>query len=115
METASQDFGAHYAEGGFWSKLACCAGSAGRELIETALQLYYAAQSPETPLWAKTAIYSALGYFISTLDAIPDFTPVVGFVDDLTVLAAALSLVRASLSPAVRERAARKAAAWFGD
>ena len=114
METTSQDFAAHYGEQGFWSKVLGCAKSAGREVIEKALQLYYAAQSPDTPLWAKTVIYSALGYFINTLDAIPDFSPVVGFIDDLTVLAAALSLVNASLSPQVRQQAARKADAWFG-
>lgn len=114
METTARDFAAHYGERDFWAKVAACARSAGREIVETALQLYYAAQSPDTPLWAKTAIYSALGYFISTVDIIPDFTPVIGFVDDLTVLAAAVSLVRTSLTPAVRETAARKAEAWFG-
>jgi uncharacterized membrane protein YkvA (DUF1232 family) len=55
----------------------------GREVIEKALWLYYAAQQPNTPLWAKTAIYGALGYFISPIDAIPDITPVIGYADDL--------------------------------
>lgn len=114
METVSQDFSAHYGEEGFWAKLLNSARNAGREAVETALQLYYAARSPDTPLWARTAIYSALGYFINTFDVIPDFTPVVGFVDDLTVLTAALALVHASLSPQIRVQAARKADAWFG-
>ena len=41
----------------------------------------------------KSAIYGALGYFICPVDAIPDPTPVFGYSDDLSVLAAVLTLV----------------------
>ena len=70
-------------ENSFWAKLAAVAKSVGREVIEKALWLYYAAQRPDVPLWAKTTIYSALAYFILPIDLIPDFLPG-GYVDDLS-------------------------------
>lgn len=45
----------------------------------------------DTPIWAKTTIMGALGYFISPLDAIPDITPFVGYSDDLGILVAAVA------------------------
>ena len=52
-------------------------------MIQKALWLYYAAQRPQTPIWAKTTIYAALGYFILPVDIIPDLIPGAGYVDDL--------------------------------
>ena len=43
--------------------------------------------------WAKATIVGALGYFITPLDAIVDLTPVVGYADDLGVLALAIAAV----------------------
>src|SRR5690554_7055623 len=64
---------------------------AGMEVVERALTLYYTARAPEAPVWCKTALYGALGYFISLIDGIPDLTPVLGYTDDLAVMAAARS------------------------
>lgn len=100
-------------ESGFWSKIAGAVKSAGREVIEKALWLYYAAQRPETPAWAKSAIYSALAYFILPIDLIPDFLPG-GFVDDLGVLTAALGTVAVYIDEEVKYQAAVKLREWFG-
>ena len=67
-----------YTEKGFWEKLDNHAKKAGSEVVEKALQLYYAADSPTTPTRAKTMIYGALVYLIAPLDLIPDFIPVGG-------------------------------------
>ena len=104
-----------YSEQGFWDKVGGFAKAAGREVVERALQLFYASQAPETPKWAKTVIYGALGYFISILDAVPDLTPVVGYTDDLGVLVAALAAVAAHITPAVKAKAAAKVIEWFGE
>ncbi|MEX8518239.1 MAG: YkvA family protein [Leptothrix sp. (in: b-proteobacteria)] len=103
-----------YTEPDFWQKIKDFALKAGREVIEKALWLYYAAQRPDTPTWAKTVIYGALAYFISPLDAIPDVTPVIGFVDDLGALAAAVATVSAYINDEVRQQASNKLADWFG-
>ncbi|WP_164999553.1 YkvA family protein [Salinicola tamaricis] len=52
------------------------------------LQLYFVLKRPDVPIWAKSTIIGALGYFISPLDAIPDVIAGVGFTDDASVLAA---------------------------
>lgn len=102
-----------YSEDGFWLKIKQFAKKAGREVIENALCLYYAARKPDTPRWAKTIIFGALAYFITPLDAIPDLTPFVGFTDDLGALAAALAMVSMYVDDGVQQQAAEKTAAWL--
>ncbi|RME35571.1 MAG: DUF1232 domain-containing protein [Gammaproteobacteria bacterium] len=108
-------YGRSYSEPGFWRKLQRGARSAGRELLGIALELYYVLQSPGTPVWARTAILGALGYFISIFDAVPDFIPGAGYADDLSVLAAALAAVTRFVTPEVKARAREKLAEWFPD
>lgn len=103
-----------YSDDNFWNKVVKFAKKAGKDVIEKALLLYYAAQSPETPVWAKTTIYGALGYFISPIDLIPDLMPVVGYTDDLAVLVAAIAAVSAYINDDVRKQAADKLTSWFG-
>ena len=113
-EIALRRYERAWSESGFWRTVRRRARLAGREAIEHALVLYYTLRSPHTPVWAKTAIIGALGYFISVVDAIPDLTPVLGYTDDVGVLLAALAAVARSVTPAIRERARREAAALFG-
>lgn len=98
---------------GFWKKVASFARAAGREVIEKALWLYFAAQRPDTPLWARTAIYGALAYFVLPLDAIPDIVPLAGYTDDLATLAAALASVAMYVDDGVKEQAQARLSAWF--
>lgn len=104
-----------YSENHFWQKLKEFAIYAGREVVEKALILFYAAQRPETPLWAKTVIYSALAYFVLPADAIPDFIPLTGYADDLGTLVAALGTVAMCITPEVRAAARQKVEDWFGN
>jgi len=76
----------------------------GTRLVSTVLQLFYLAKSKDVPLWVKGTVIAALGYFIVVLDAIPDVTPIVGFVDDLGVLASALAVVAPYISPTIKKR-----------
>lgn len=103
----------NYSEENFWEKLKNFAIKAGSEVIEKALWLYYAAQRTDTPTWAKTTIYAALGYFILPIDAIPDITPGVGFADDLGALAAAVTACAAYINDEVKTQATQKMKDWF--
>lgn len=114
MKFRPQGYTTAYSETRFWQKLSRYARVAGQEVVEKALWLFYAAQSPNTPRWAKTAIYGALGYFIFPLDAIPDFAPMVGYTDDLGVLAAALATVSMYITDDIKARARDKVEIWFG-
>ncbi|WP_244237761.1 YkvA family protein [Corallococcus llansteffanensis] len=52
-------------------------------------------RDPGVGTWRKLAGLLAVLYFVSPVDAIPDFIPVLGWLDDLGVLsAAALFMVR---------------------
>ncbi|NJO77955.1 MAG: DUF1232 domain-containing protein [Cyanobacteria bacterium RM1_2_2] len=104
-----------YSEQSFWDKLRKFAAQAGKQVVERALTLYYAAQRPETPAWAKMVIYSSLAYFVLPTDAVPDFTPFVGYSDDLTAILSALSAVAMSITPEVKASARQKAQEWFGE
>ena len=108
-------FSRRYSEEGFWDKLFRFAKTAGSEVVERALQLYYAAQDPQTPMWAKTVIYGALGYFITPLDAIPDVIPGAGYSDDLGALVMALATVMMYITPEVKAKAKTKISDWFGE
>ena len=103
----------NYSEAGFWQKLNTFARKAGHDLVEKSLQLYYAAESPDTPTWARGVIFGALAYFVAPIDAIPDVTPGIGFADDLCVLIGAVSAVAAHITPEVKDQADKKMAQWF--
>ena len=96
------------------NKIGKLALSAGKPVIEKALQLFYATQSPDTPAWAKRVIYGALAYLILPIDTIPDYLPVVGFTDDLGVITAALTTVASYISPEIKAKSKAKMAQWFG-
>lgn len=100
-------------DGSFWDKVKKFALKAGKEVIEKALWLYYAAQQPGTPTWAKTVIYGALAYFVLPVDAVPDAIPVAGFTDDLGALAAALGTVSMYVTDQVKQMATEKMKEWF--
>ena len=101
-------------ESGFWNKIQRFARSAGGEVIEKALWLYYAAQSDRTPAWAKSVVYGALAYFVLPIDAIPDVIPGVGYTDDLGALTAAVATVISFIDDDVKRRASEKMKVWFG-
>lgn len=114
MDRPDDEFSKQYSEENFWAKLLRYAKTAGSEVVERALWLYYAAEDPATPTWAKGVIAAALGYFISPVDAFPDAIPAAGYSDDLGVLALAIASVAMYITPAVKEKARAKLKDWFG-
>jgi uncharacterized membrane protein YkvA (DUF1232 family) len=106
------DHSERYSESSFWRKTARVGRRAGREVLEKSLWLYFAMQKQDCPAWAKTAIVGALGYFILPIDAIPDFIPLLGFTDDLGVLAGAVATVAKQIDGEVKEKAEAKLKAW---
>ena len=104
-----------YSDESFWEKLQNFAQKAGCKVVYTGLLLYYTFQKESTPLWAKTVIIGALGYFISPLDAIPDVLLGIGFTDDLGVLAAAMGIVLTYIDSDVKQKARQKLKDWFDD
>ncbi len=92
----------------FWRK----AKDAARYVpfMEEVVAAYYCALDKETPLRAKGVQLAALAYFILPVDTIPDVLLGFGFTDDVAVLTAAITAMRAHMTPAHR-LAAREALA----
>ena len=68
--------------------------------MEEVVAAYYCALDRNTPLRAKAILLAALGYFVLPADTIPDVVLGLGFTDDIAVLTAAITAVRAHMTPA---------------
>jgi uncharacterized membrane protein YkvA (DUF1232 family) len=90
----------------FWTKLKSVA--AGLPFAEDLVAAHYCAFDRQTPLHVKAALIGALAYFVLPCDFIPDVLPVIGYTDDAAMLAAAIRLVAAHITPDHREAARRK-------
>lgn len=106
-------FAKAFSENGFWDKAKQYARVAGEAVLEPALKLYYSAQDPDTPAWARSTVYASLGYFITPLDAIPDLSPLIGYSDDLGVLVAATAAIAAYIKQEHADKARAKLDQWF--
>jgi uncharacterized membrane protein YkvA (DUF1232 family) len=75
--------------------------STGRELVV----LWYACRHPNTPLPIKLGALLLAVYFISPIDILPDTFPLLGWVDDVTLLALLIPALTKRLPHAVRNAA----------
>jgi uncharacterized membrane protein YkvA (DUF1232 family) len=82
---------------------------------EDLLAAYYCAFDRQTPLHVKAVLLGAIAYFILPTDLIPDYIPVIGYVDDAAVLAGAIKLVSSHITPEHREAARRVLARLRGE
>ncbi|QEL64607.1 hypothetical protein OTERR_11310 [Oryzomicrobium terrae] len=84
--------------------------NAARRLKQEALTVYFIARDPRTPWLVRLLALAVAAYAASPIDLIPDFIPVLGYVDDLLLLPLAiwliLKLVPAEILAASRQRAA---------
>ena len=87
----------------FWSKLRRVAGKL--PFAEDLLAAYYCAFDKQTPRHVQAALLGAVAYFILPFDFVPDMLPVLGFTDDAAVLATAIRLVAAHITPEHRDAA----------
>ena len=75
--------------------------------IDEVIAAYYAMLDPRTPAKSRLILIGALAYFVSPFDVVPDFLFAIGFVDDVSILLAALAAVRSSIREEHREAARR--------
>ena len=73
--------------------------------MDEVVAAYFCALDAKTPFRAKAILLAALGYFVLPADTIPDVIFGLGFTDDIAVLTAAITAVRAHMTPAHREAA----------
>jgi uncharacterized membrane protein YkvA (DUF1232 family) len=67
--------------------------SRARGLKRDTYALYLAARDPRVPWYTKALALCVVGYALSPIDLIPDFIPIVGYLDDLILVPLGLALV----------------------
>ncbi len=105
----------YYSEKGLWEKIKKVSKLAGTKVVYAVLLLYYTLQDKSVSIKTKVSIAAALGYFILPTDAIFDFTPLIGYSDDLGVLLFTLARISSGITPEVKEKARIKLQNWFGE
>ena len=94
---------------GWIERLKCWARALKRDVVA----LWIAARDPRTPLPAKLIAGAVAAYALSPVDLIPDFIPVLGYLDDLLIvplgMALAIRLVPPTLMAEFRALAAERA------
>jgi uncharacterized membrane protein YkvA (DUF1232 family) len=73
--------------------------------------VYFAARDPRTPPIVRMLALGIAAYALSPIDLIPDFIPVLGYLDDLVIVPAGLYVVIRLLPPAVLIASREKALA----
>ena len=64
-----------------------------RTIKRDAHALYLAARDPRVPWYAKALALAVAAYAFSPIDLIPDFVPVLGYLDDLLIVPLGIALV----------------------
>jgi uncharacterized membrane protein YkvA (DUF1232 family) len=72
-----------------------------RTLKRDAHAIYLAARDPRTPWYAKALALCVAGYALSPLDLIPDFIPILGYLDELVILPLGILAVVRLIPPEV--------------
>lgn len=75
-----------------------------RLLQSDVVALYFDARHPETPWHAKLLVAAIVAYALSPIDLIPDFIPVLGYLDDLILIPMGVALaIRLIPTPVLAE------------
>src|SRR6188474_615182 len=84
-----------------------------RQLKREAYAIYIAARDPRTPWYVKGLIFFVVAHTFSPIDLIPDFIPILGYLDDLIITPGGIWLAVRLIPPEVMAEA-RAAAATRG-
>jgi uncharacterized membrane protein YkvA (DUF1232 family) len=72
-----------------------------RRLKTETFALYLVARHPGTPWYAKLFVAGIVAYAFSPFDLIPDFVPVLGYLDDLILIPMGITLAMRMVPPSV--------------
>jgi uncharacterized membrane protein YkvA (DUF1232 family) len=84
-----------------------------RELKAQLMTLWFCRSHPDTPLIAKISAALVLAYAFSPIDLIPDFIPVLGYLDDLIIVPAGIYLTLRLIPEGVKAQSRLRAEAWM--
>ena len=84
-----------------------------RRLKAETYALYLASRHPDTPWYAKLIAGATVAYAFSPIDLIPDFVPVLGYLDDLIIVPLGAALAIRLTPPEVMVECRARAAEEF--
>ncbi len=90
-------------------------GAWARRIKRDSVTLWFAWRSPETPLPVKALCVFVVAYALSPIDLIPDFIPVLGYLDDALLLPGLIWLAVRLLPPQVLAESRSRADAWMAE
>jgi uncharacterized membrane protein YkvA (DUF1232 family) len=82
-----------------------------RTLKRDTLALYLAARDPRVPWYAKAVAACVAAYACSPIDLIPDFIPVIGYLDDIILVPLGIAFAIRLIPPALFEEHRQAASA----
>lgn len=82
---------------------------------QQSLTLYLVARHPGTPWYAKAVAAGTAAYAFSPIDLIPDFVPVLGYLDDLVLIPLGIAVAVRLVPAAVMDECRVAAAEAFRD
>jgi uncharacterized membrane protein YkvA (DUF1232 family) len=85
--------------------------NSARALKRQAFAVYFAARDPRTPRLVRWLALGIAAYAFSPIDLIPDFIPVLGYLDDLILIPLGIALVVKLVPHEVMQSARAQAAA----
>ncbi len=85
---------------------------AAKQLKRNITALYFAFRDPRTPWYAKALALLIVGYALSPIDLIPDFIPLLGYLDDLILLPLGIWLALKIIPPDIMTDARAQAAQY---
>lgn len=86
-----------------------------RRIKRDSVTLWFASRHPDTPLLPKAICVVAVAYALSPIDLIPDFIPVLGYIDDVILLPALIWLAVRLMPVAVIESSRADADRWMAE
>ena len=63
--------------------------------------IYCAARDPRVPWYAKALAICVAGYALSPIDLIPDFVPILGYMDDVIIVPLGILIVAELIPPEI--------------
>ncbi|WPG35662.1 YkvA family protein [Variovorax sp. EBFNA2] len=84
-----------------------------RRIKRDAVTLWFACRDPATPWLPKALCWFTVAYALSPIDLIPDFIPVLGYLDDVLLLPALIWLAVRLLPAEVIVRSRERAEDWM--
>jgi len=84
-----------------------------RRLKCDVITLMFASRDPATPLLPKLLAMATVAYALSPIDLIPDFIPIIGYLDDLIIVPVGIWLCLRLIPRSVLVNNRAKAVAWM--